>query len=314
MIKIEKKNKFIIFQILIFTLLQSFNTKILAMTESEKPSDAQNLVTSTSAFIENKTSAGNTGAAPVSGATISPIKNIEKSLSPVSTTTLKQDFVETTSILPLEIQPSIPVSSNAPIAPEPEVKAAEIIKPEPVVLKPAETSNIETSRVHAGEKNKNKKDKRIKDLPEIEIQPGKILVDFTFNNEDLTTIISKVAKAKDINIILPLAPNNIMQKVSFGVKGKITIDQAWEYLLSMLELSGYSVTKNQNGVYTIVKNNQNVSRENMPLYVNVLPERLPYTDQRIRYVYYLSNMRVPEMAQGPEPLNLLLKEIYFQKK
>ncbi|MGC2310797.1 MAG: hypothetical protein WA432_04210 [Candidatus Babeliaceae bacterium] len=132
---------------------------------------------------------------------------------------------------------------------------------------------------------------------------------FNFVNEDLTKIINLIAAKLHRNIILPQGALAITQKVTFKQPKKIPLSEAEKYLAIFLDLAGYSMHK-QNNFYIIVKNEQ-ITREPLPLYVNVIPEELPHTDERIRAVYYLANLKVPEATQGPlqaDPLVILLRE------
>jgi len=65
-----------------------------------------------------------------------------------------------------------------------------------------------------------------------------------------------------------------------------------------LELSGYSKVPYTTG-FKIVKTTGNIGREILPLYINVAPEKLPRSDERIRAIYYLANIKVPA-ARGQD--------------
>ncbi|MCL4360857.1 hypothetical protein M1446_00705 [Candidatus Dependentiae bacterium] len=136
-----------------------------------------------------------------------------------------------------------------------------------------------------------------------------ILIDFSFTDENLINIINLIAEKKDLNIILPQGAQAINQKITFNYPEKISLDKAWEFLLTFLTLSGYSLTVDETGIFSIVKTDPNVSREPMPLFINVSPENIPATEQKIRYVYYLKNIRVPENKDTADPLNTMLKDI-----
>ncbi len=133
-------------------------------------------------------------------------------------------------------------------------------------------------------------------------------IDFTFDNTDLTEAINRLAAAKRINIILPQGTQAITQKLTFKPSQELTIPEAERYLSTFLNLAGYSMHP-QNKFYVVVKNDPNIVREPLPLFVNIPPDKLPYGDQRIRAIYYLSNLRVPDNATGSDPINTILKDM-----
>lgn len=116
---------------------------------------------------------------------------------------------------------------------------------------------------------------------------------FKFNDEDLVDIINYLAAEKDVNIILPTGANIINAKVTMTINDLLDLDEAWDILLSILDLADYSLV-DQEPTYTIVKNSKAVSREAVPLFIGIKPEELPDSDERIRYLYYFSNLKVTD--------------------
>lgn len=133
------------------------------------------------------------------------------------------------------------------------------------------------------------------------------LIPFDFNNEDISTIINKLATLQHINVIMPTGAQAINQKVTFKLDKKITIEQAERYLDTFLEMAGYTRVPHGD-FFMIVKNDPKVVRETLPLYVNVPPAELPDTG-RIRVIYYLQNIKVPENPVGIEPIHTILNEM-----
>jgi general secretion pathway protein D len=140
----------------------------------------------------------------------------------------------------------------------------------------------------------------------------KNLIPFTFDNADLTDIVNLIAAEKNINIILPQGVQAINQKISFTPDGPIPLAQAERYMESFLDLAGYTI-RPHGSFYIVSKVDNNIGHEPIALYVNVPPEKLPYGEQRIRAVYYLSNLRVPELPQGNDPITLILNEMLSPK-
>ena len=167
---------------------------------------------------------------------------------------------------------------------------------------------IQTSIINAQEKVEPEKVSKFS-KPKKRKRNKEILIDFSFNDENLTNIINLMAEKKGINIILPQGDQAIKQKITFNYPEKITFNKAWDFLLTFVNLSGYSLTVDETNVYSIVKTDPNVVRDTMPLFISVAPEKLPKTEQKIRYVYYLTNIRVPENKDTSDPLNQTFKDI-----
>lgn len=134
------------------------------------------------------------------------------------------------------------------------------------------------------------------------------LFSFYFDNEDLIDIINFLAAEKEINVVLPMDANAITVKVTLHLEEKITLDEAWDILYTLLDIAGYSMIAKEQ-TYNIVKTTRDVSREALPLYI-VKPDELPDSDKRIRYLYYFSNIKIPENPnEGTSEIFALVKEI-----
>jgi len=132
------------------------------------------------------------------------------------------------------------------------------------------------------------------------------LVRFDYNQEDLLNIINELAAKKGANIILPSGPNAINAKVTLHFDEKITLTQAWNMLYTLLEIAGYSLIP-RGDMFFIIKNSPNTIKEPLPLYIGVAPDKLPNTDERIRYLYYLANIKVSDAPDNE--LLVILKEL-----
>lgn len=118
------------------------------------------------------------------------------------------------------------------------------------------------------------------------------LFSFNYVNEDLVSVINHFASLTGNNILLPQGGLAIKEKITLQLRKKVDLTHVWNVLLpTILDVAGYSMS-NTGNAYTIIKNNQNIGKEPMPLYIGVPPEKLPDTDQRIRYLYYLANIKV----------------------
>jgi general secretion pathway protein D len=118
---------------------------------------------------------------------------------------------------------------------------------------------------------------------------------FQFDNEDLVDIVHRLAAKKEVNIIFPVkAPINA--RITMYLEDPLTLDQAWEKLYTLLDLAGYALIEKESQ-WTIVKVDNNITRETLPLYIAVPPDKIPNSDERIRYIYYLTNLKIGNSAQ-----------------
>lgn len=128
---------------------------------------------------------------------------------------------------------------------------------------------------------------------------------FSYENEDITNIISKLATFKNVNVIFP--PGDVLNtKVTLHLDQKITLSQAWNLLNTLLDVAGFFIVP-QGNMVRIIKSGKEMSREPMTTYIGVHPDDLPNTDQPIRYLYYLANIKVSDQPENE--LNGILKDI-----
>lgn len=132
------------------------------------------------------------------------------------------------------------------------------------------------------------------------------LVSIFFENEDLVDVINFLASEKGVNVVLPSGAHALNNKVTLHYPERIPLDQAWQVLFTVLDVAGYGLIE-KGDTYTIVKTGKEIGREPVPIYINVKAAELPNTDQRIRYVYYLTNLRVSD--QGNDEVLGILKDI-----
>ncbi|HEX4069330.1 MAG TPA: secretin N-terminal domain-containing protein [Candidatus Babeliales bacterium] len=133
------------------------------------------------------------------------------------------------------------------------------------------------------------------------------LPDFSFNyeNEDIINIINKLAALKKLNVIFP--PGDILNiKITRHMDKKITVSQAWDILITYLDIAGFFIVP-EGSTIRIVRNSKEISREPLPTYIGVHPDDLPNTDQPIRYLYYLTNIKISDQPENE--INGILKDI-----
>jgi len=128
-------------------------------------------------------------------------------------------------------------------------------------------------------------------------------VTIKYEGEDLVDIINELATLKNVNFQLPQGANAIAAKVNFRIEEKLTLDDAWRLLYTLVDLAGYSIEPRPDK-YVVKKNSAEIIRDPLPLYIGTPPDQLPATDERIRYVYYLSNIKLSADANSEIPLIL----------
>lgn len=211
--------------------------------------------------------------------------------------------------LPQQTKPSAEqVVIAKPSSPKTKVDAkVTATAPEPTSQQPVTPAREEPKKNSADElENRTKKQYRQKQQQDIPLEEH--LVKVNFENEDLAVMINHFAELQQQNIILPQGAETLNQKVTFRLPHEITLKEVNRYLDTFLDLAGYSRVPHGT-FYRIVKTDSNISREALPLYVGVEPDALPTSDERIRVIYYLKNLRVPEHAQGTDPIIRFLDEM-----
>lgn len=128
---------------------------------------------------------------------------------------------------------------------------------------------------------------------------------YSFNYQDvpLVDIINEFATAKKINVLLPQGSQALSTKIKYSLPHKVTLDQAWHELTKIIEFVGYS-WELKNDQLTLLKIDQNIQREPLPLYVNPALEDLPESGQVIEAIFYLSNLKVTDQNS---PIDQILK-------
>ncbi len=144
-------------------------------------------------------------------------------------------------------------------------------------------------------------------------------IEFNFKDKKLIDLIDMLARKRGINYIIP---QNKAQQEKFKAinisyqpidQKDISLEKAWELATLFLELSGFAWFKRSETIYQITSNasdretRDNITKELLPLYVNTKIEDLPNDDSRIRYIYYFTNLKVPE--NDKDPLNQIFNEM-----
>lgn len=120
---------------------------------------------------------------------------------------------------------------------------------------------------------------------------------FRYKDEPLINMVNDLAAQRGINIMLPQGPNALTAKLTFELPHKISLDRAWQHMITILDIAGFTIVPHKEFSF-VVKNDKNVNRETLPLYIGVAPHELPNTDLKIRYLRYLSYLQVPGAGGG----------------
>lgn len=116
------------------------------------------------------------------------------------------------------------------------------------------------------------------------------LIDFKYDQKDLKDILNDFAQMRGINLIYP-ETDSITAKVTFDAGKKITMHEAWEFLVMILNQAGFTLVNRDASTYFIVAN-KDASKEALPLYINVDYHSLPDSQEKIRYMYYFNTIQL----------------------
>lgn len=135
------------------------------------------------------------------------------------------------------------------------------------------------------------------------------LISLNFENEDLSEIINYFAEQKKINIIAP----PITTKVTLKNQEKLPLDKAFNMLNTLLDISGYVMTPRADDKFIVTKIDQNTNRETLPVYIGVSPDALPDSEERIRYLYYFDNIKIPAGGGGQaQEIKTILEDMLLE--
>lgn len=133
---------------------------------------------------------------------------------------------------------------------------------------------------------------------------------FVFQNETLDEIVDKIAQAKQLKVMRPAQSTPGLKdiRVTWGLRRKVTIKQAWEHVITLLKISGYSVISKKGQI--VIVPTPNVNQEAAPVFVNTPGDLLPDSDQTIRYLYYFENITLADQnSNAKNNITQLLNDI-----
>lgn len=130
-------------------------------------------------------------------------------------------------------------------------------------------------------------------------EDNKLLLNF--ENIDLSNFIREIANLKKINFIYD--PQMLEgQKVSLGMHNPVTLDEAWDYLQTVLRLAQFALVK-VGSSYKLVAL---ADVTNQPLtFIGTNPDLLPESDETVRYIAIMQNLRVTDKSLEDLVKNML---------
>ncbi len=138
----------------------------------------------------------------------------------------------------------------------------------------------EQNKENKNTKNKNKRSNKKNDAN----------IYLNFENAKLSSVVNYMAEQKKINIIPRPELDGI--NVTLTTRDALTLDRAWDILLTLLEMNNFTII-DVDGLYRIIPKTAN-KQEPLPSYssaTGTMPKDLPESDLVVRYIYFLKNIK-----------------------
>ncbi len=178
-------------------------------------------------------------------------------------------------------EPPAPVAEKSESA---DAKAmADMPAPEPVDIQPSPFAKASEDMEVVDEPVAEIEEK------EEELENDKIYLNF--ENAELKNVIAYMANLRKINLI----PDKGVEgsKISLTIRRPLSPDEAWRIFHTVLDRSGFSIVK-VGLVYKVVTKDKK-NREPLQAFINVSLDVLPDSDETIRYVSFLENVKVSDV-------------------
>lgn len=119
------------------------------------------------------------------------------------------------------------------------------------------------------------------------------LIELRLENTSISSVIAHLAALKGINIL----PNKDTtdKKISFMCQKKLTVDQAWDAMLTLIQVHGFTVVKN--GEVWKVVSTKDSSGEPYRIFSSKQPFEIPDSDEIITLVYYPRSMKADQISE-----------------
>lgn len=159
----------------------------------------------------------------------------------------------------------------------------------------------------------------VADQPNKRGRSKKNVIAFSFDKKPLTTLIDELSQKKKVNIILPQNASQLeelkQQTITYHPQNRteIPVSEAWSLLHTFLELSGFGISLKKDNTYAIEKiglpREPGLNRSVLPIYADVPPNELPDSQEHIRYITYLQNLKVPGPQDKDNPIARILADM-----
>jgi general secretion pathway protein D len=130
-------------------------------------------------------------------------------------------------------------------------------------------------------------------------------IEFNFENAKLETLITQIEKIFKVTFI----PDDVIEQIkkdSKSIKGHqitfkthkpLTRDQAWSLFTTFLEIAGFSVVPMEEKTFYRIQTIKQAQHSSIPSFIGTDPDKLPGTDEIIRYVYFIKNSTLDSITK-----------------
>lgn len=135
-------------------------------------------------------------------------------------------------------------------------------------------------------------------------------IELNFENADLRNLLKQAEAIFDITFITDDSIEPIRQggkaikgnKISFKTHKPLTRTQAWNLVVTFLDIAGFGVVQQADPTIYRVKKYEDARQSALPAFIGMDPDELPSNDEIIRYVYFIKNSTVKALQPIIESL------------
>lgn len=193
---------------------------------------------------------------------------------------------------PLTLTPAKSLKEELTITPSKEIALNEIQQPDTLVAPPQTVALSSATPPHSAimpQENISKKETPA--LNKIEEKKETKEIYLNFENADLINFVNYIADLQKISILPDKALTG--NKISLTTRKPLNSAQAFNILHTILDISGFSLIKDGT-LYKIVPNAQKMTQP-LQTFINIAPHLLPSSDEAIRYVTFLNNIKATDV-------------------
>jgi len=295
------------------TTQASLVTTSTAIPSSAKPTEPSKAPTPTTSLVTTTTlPPSQPGATP--GATLKPTTTAAQTPPQpggIAGTTLKPTTTAVTTPPHHLVELAEPEPSITPSDLEQEASVIEHMQQD--ILNEELSNEIETARFTTTRANNEELLKKTVYLGSY-LEPWRVAPDepleFTFENADLTALISYIEEKFNIKFIpddsinpLPAGGKSLLgTKISFKTHAPLSKKDAWDIFVTFLDMAGVApIPASTPRVYRLIsskdpKSPTDATRSPLPTFIGVDASLIPDNDTLIRYVYFVENTTLDSIA------------------